>query len=162
SVTVTVNRSEKMQTIDGFGFFGAQTVWWESNVSKLYSDAWADQVINDLGITIWRHEYYPPATDGQIQDADWEKQQPVLQRLAQTAKANHVPLKFIFTVWSPPADLKCALDENNQPLSGVPHTRGTKKGGTLDPAKYASFGNWLAEGVDLYKELGIDVYAISP
>lgn len=150
TATIEIDRSQKFQLIDGFGFFGAQSTWW-SDPSELYSDAWADQVINDLGITIWRNEYYPPATPGQSQDADWNKQKPVVEGLAATARAAHVPLKFVFTVWSPPADLKCALDENNEPLSGTPNPNGTKKGGTLDPAKYTAFGNWLADGIQLYK-----------
>lgn len=162
SMSIAINRDEKFQSIDGFGFFGAQTVWWESKTSLLYSSEWASQVINDLGISIWRNEYYPPSTASQAQDADWEKQLPVVKGLAETAKHSNVPLKFIFTVWSPPADLKCALSEDNQPLSGNVHTPGTKKGGTLDPAKYTAFGNWLVDGIQLYKDAGVDVYAFSP
>lgn len=158
TITVTVDRTQTFQTIDGFGFFGAKTPWW-SDPSTLYSKDWADQVINDLGITIWRNEYYPPGDD---QDASWEKQRPVVEGLAAVAQASHVPLKFIFTVWSPPADLKCEVDENNQPLSGVPHPEGTKKGGTLDPAKYADFAHWLTDGIELYAQSGINLYAISP
>src|SRR6185295_6661825 len=52
---VTINKSARNQTIDGFGFFGAQNNWW-SGASSLWSDAWGDQVISDLGITIWRTE----------------------------------------------------------------------------------------------------------
>ena len=160
--TATIDRSTKYQTIDGFGFFGAKSVWWDGNSANLYSDDWATQVINDLGITIWRNELYPPATATVAQDADWAKQKPVVEGLAKIATANRVPLKFIFTVWSPPADLKCAVDVNGVALSGTPHPGGTKNGGTLDPAKYTQYGNWLADGILLYKNLGIDVYAISP
>lgn len=162
STLISIDPSQTYQTIDGFGFFGAKTVWWDSNTDNLYSDDWAELVINDLGITIWRNEYYPPSTAEQKQDADWEKQKPVVEGLAKTANANNVPLKFIFTVWSPPADLKCALDDDRNPISGTPHPEGTKHGGTLDPAYYTEFGNWLADGMQLYKELGIDVYAVSP
>lgn len=161
SSTVTIDRSEKYQTIDGFGFFGAKGVWWD-NASALYSDAWAEQVIKDMGITIWRTELYPPSTSAVQQDADWNKEKPVVEGLAKTATANRVPLKFIFTVWSPPADLKCALDANNNPLSGTPNPGGTKNGGTLDPAKYTEYGNWLADGIQLFKNSGVDVYALSP
>lgn len=161
TTNVAIDRTVKFQTIDGFGFFGAQDVWW-GNAANMYSDAWATQVIEDLGITIWRNEYYPPATPTQGQDADWTKQRPVVEGLARIAKQKNVPLKFIFTVWSPPASMKCALDANNEPLSGTPHPGGTKNGGTLDPAKYTEFGNWLADGIQLYKNLGVDIYAISP
>lgn len=159
--TATIDRSTKYQTIDGFGFFGAKGVWWD-NAGNLYNDAWATQVITDLGITIWRNELFPPGTATVPQDADWAKQKPVVEGLAKIATANRVPLKFIFTVWSPPADLKCAVDANGVALSGTPHPGGTKNGGTLDPAKYIQYGNYLADGIQMYKNSGIDVYAISP
>ena len=50
--SVTVNKAQRHQTIDGFGFFGAMSTWW-SSASSLRSDAWGDQVISDPGITIW-------------------------------------------------------------------------------------------------------------
>lgn len=159
--TVTIDPSVKFQNIDGFGFFGARGVWWE-NSANLYSDAWATQVLEDLGVTIWRNEYYPPATPTAAQDADWAKQKPVVEGLNRIAISKKIPLKFIFTVWSPPATLKCALDANDNPISGTPNPGGAKNGGTLDPAKYTEFGNWLADGIQLYKNSGIDVYAISP
>ncbi|MEP7109451.1 MAG: hypothetical protein ABI760_15770 [Ferruginibacter sp.] len=159
--TATIDRSQKYQTIDGFGFFGAKGVWWD-NAANLYTDAWATQVIQDLGITIWRTELFPPSTPTVTQDADWNKQKPTVEGLAKIAAANRVPLKFIFTVWSPPADIKCAIDADNNPLSGTPNTGGTKNGGSLDPAKYTEYGNWIADGIQLFKNSGIDVYAFSP
>lgn len=162
TVNATVDRSSKRQVIEGFGFFGPQTVWWETNTANLYSDAWARKVIDDLGITIWRNEYFPPATPTQNQDADWNKQKPVVEGLHKIASEYRVPLKFIFSIWSPPADLKCALDADNRPLSGTPHPQGTKHGGTLDPAKYAAFADWIKDGIQLYKNVGIDLYAFSP
>jgi O-glycosyl hydrolase len=165
STTVSIDRNTKFQNMDGFGFFGAQDVWWGA-ANNMYSDAWATQVIDDLGITIWRNEYYPPSTPTRSQDADWNKQKPVVEGLARIAQQKKVPLKFIFTVWSPPADMKVALDADNNPISGTPNAGGTlgdgNNAGTLDPAKYTQFGNWLADGIQLYKNSGVDVYAISP
>jgi glucuronoarabinoxylan endo-1,4-beta-xylanase len=160
NTTATIDREQKAQLIDGFGFFGAKSVWWD-NTSNLYSDAWANQVINDMGITVWRSELYPPSTLTVPQDADWNKQKPVAEGLSRIATANKVPLKFIFTIWSPPAEFKCALSTDNNPISGTPNPGGTKNGGTLDPKKYVEFGNWIADGIQLYKNSNIDVYAIS-
>jgi glucuronoarabinoxylan endo-1,4-beta-xylanase len=161
SSIINIDRSQKYQTIDGFGFFGAKDVWW-GNAANLYSDAWATQVINDLGITIWRTELNPPATATAPQDADWAKQKPTIEGLKKIADANRIPLKFIFTVWSPPADLKCAVDANDNAWPGTPNPGETKNGGTLNPDKYTAFGNWLADGIQLFKDAGIDVYAVSP
>jgi chitodextrinase/O-glycosyl hydrolase len=157
---ITINKGTQFQTIDGFGFFGAQDVWW-SNPSDLWSDSWGDQVISDLGITIWRNEYYPPSDNLHVQDADWNKQRPVVQGLKNKAAQYGVDLKFIFTVWSPPASMKVQVD-NNTRLIGTPHPFGTKAGGALDPTKYIAFANYLKTGIQLYKDLGINLYAFSP
>src|SRR5262245_49889476 len=94
---VTIDRTVRNQTIDGFGFFGAQNNWW-SSAASLWSDAWGDQVISDLGITIWRNEYFPPSDSLNQQDANWAKQRPVVQGLKRKADQYGVNLKFIFTV----------------------------------------------------------------
>ncbi|MDQ2657048.1 MAG: discoidin domain-containing protein, partial [Bacteroidota bacterium] len=157
---VTINKSTQYQTIDGFGFFGAMNTWW-SSPSTLWSSAWGDQVISDLGITIWRNEYYPPADQYSGQDADWNKQLPVVQGLKSKADQYGVDLKFVFTVWSPPSSMKVAVSNNTRQI-GTPHPYGTKQGGALDPTKYSQFSNWLIDGIELYDDIGIDLYALSP
>lgn len=160
---ITIDKSTTFQAIEGFGFFGARDVWWGSE-SDLWDQEWGEKVINDLGLTIWRNEYYPPATENASQDADWEKQRPVVEGLKSVADAHDVYLKFIFTVWSPPASMKwtCnfawAGDEN---ATRDPGDVSTKNGGTLSPEKYGEYAAWLEEGIGLYEELGIDLYAIS-
>lgn len=157
---VTIDKSVQHQTMDGFGFFGAMNNWWGSP-STLWSSAWGDQVISDLGITIWRNEYYPPADQYSGQDADWNKQKPVVEGLKAKADQYGVDLKFVFTVWSPPSSMKVKV-ENNTRLIGTPHPYGTKQGGALDPTKYNQFANWLIDGIELYEDSGIDLYALSP
>src|SRR5690606_36484186 len=103
-VTLALDKTVTYQTIDGFGFFGAHDVWWES-AGNMWNEDWGEKVIRDLGITIWRNEYFPPP-DNAVQDADWVKQKPVVDGLKAIADAHGVDLKFVFTVWSPPADLK--------------------------------------------------------
>ena len=162
-VGVTINKSTKYQTIDGFGFFGAQDVWW-GNSADMWNDAWGEKVISDLGISIWRNEYYPPSSPGDNQDCDWAKQKPVVHGLKAKADKYGVDLKFTFTVWSPPASLKWQSkftwpgDANATRNEG---TVTTKNGGTLNPNKYPDYADWLKEGVQLYKAEGIDLYALS-
>lgn len=167
SITLNIDTQTTHQTIDGFGFFGARSVWWDGNENNLYNDEWAEKIIKDLGITIWRNEYYPPETLNSSQDADWEKQRPVVEGIARAAENAGVDLKMIFTVWSPPEDMKVAISDeepwtDRERLVGTPHSEGTKDGGALDPTMYEEFGHWLANGIQLYEDLGIDVYAISP
>lgn len=162
-VGITLDKTVKYQTIDGFGFFGAYDVWWGS-ASNMWNDAWGEKVISDLGITIWRNEYFPPATATVGQDADWAKQKPVVEGLKAKADKYNVDLKFIFTVWSPPADLKWLSNFTWPGDANATRNAGavsTKNGGTLNPNKYTEYASWLKDGVQLYKDAGIDLYALS-
>ena len=160
---VTVDPSTQYQTIDGFGFFGAQDDWW-SDAANLWSDAWGTQVITDLGITIWRNEYYSEeGGDAANQDATWSKQLPVVQGLKRIADANRVPLKFVATVWTAPSGMKCTVDSVQAGTTPcTPNPDGLKNGGTLDPSQYGAYAQWLVRGVKQYQDAGVDLYAISP
>lgn len=157
---VAVDVSRTYQTIDGFGFFGPKIVWWgSSSTSAFYSTPWLNQVIDSLGITIWRNEYYSEESN---QDANWAKQLPAVQALHNKAVASGNPLKFIYSVWSPPSAMKV---ECTNGCWGAPTTTafsgGLKGGGCLATAQRTAFANWLAAGVQKYKDVGIDLYALS-
>ncbi len=164
NVAITLDYTVKYQTIDGFGFFGAKDVWWGS-AANMWDEDWGEKVIADLGVSVWRNEIYPPAIPGANQDADWNKQRPVVEGLKTVADRHQVPLKFIATVWSPPADMKWAAefswvgDENATRWEDPSVT--TKGGGTLNPNKYNEYAVWLNGHLQLYKDLGIDLYALS-
>ena len=161
---IQIDATKKYQTIDGFGFFGAQDVWW-GNAANIWSDAWGDKVISDLGITIWRNEIAPPAIPGASQDADWAKQLPVVRGLKAKAAQHGVPLKFVATVWSPPADLKWASTftwvGDDKAKRWEDPAASTKNGGTLNPNKYGEFADYLKKHIKLFKDEGIDLYGLS-
>jgi O-glycosyl hydrolase len=156
AASVRVDRAVRHQTIEGFGFFGARDVWW-SPAEQLVDPAWARVVIDDLGVSMWRNEYYP---SGAGQDADWLKQRPVALALRDQAALSGVPLKTILTVWSAPAHLKCESDRDAV-HEGKPHRGGTKGGGAVCPSRRGEFADWLIDGLRLYANSGIDVYALS-
>lgn len=163
SVAIAVDKAVKYQTIQGFGFFGGHDVWW-ANATDVWNQAWGEKVITDLGITMWRNEIFPPATATVPQDADWTKQKPVVEGLKAIADRNNVNLKFLATVWSPPADLKWV--SNFTWAGDLNATRGpgdvsTKNGGTLNPNKYPEYADWLKANIQLYKNSGVDLYALS-
>jgi O-glycosyl hydrolase len=135
------------QKIDGFGAFGLRDVNWV-DATEWWTDEWGEMVINDLGLTITRNEWYPPKIEGEVQDTTWEIQKPYIQKLHAMAKKYNKPLKQVVAIWSPPAHMK----ENQS----------AKWGGKLLPECYDDFGYWLVECLDAYKEAGIDVYALSP
>jgi O-glycosyl hydrolase len=110
SVDVAIDRNHTHQTIDGFGFFGPMLYWWSSaNPLAFWNQAWLDLVIDSLGITIWRNEYYSEESN---QDANWAKQKPFLQALKAKADASGVPMKYFYSVWSPPSSMKCACSSS--------------------------------------------------
>jgi O-glycosyl hydrolase len=150
AVPVSFDVNTEYQTIEGFGGFGARDVWW--NNANLYTDAWAEMLIGDMGMTMWRNELYPhdPVNKRNLddQDADWPKQKPVVEGLVRTAKKLGVDLKIILTVWSAPP----AFKDNGS----------TKGGGYVTSGHYKEFADWLISGLDLYhNEIGHDVYALS-
>ena len=69
AATVTVDFATQHQTIEGFGFFGPANVWWSSG--PFYSETWGTTILEDLGITMWRNEYF---SEEGGQDANWAKQ----------------------------------------------------------------------------------------
>jgi len=162
-VTITIDKTVKYQTIEGFGFFGAADVWWASPTA-MWNDAWGEKVISDLGITMWRNEIIPPSTPTVVQDGDWNKQMPVVQGLKAKAEKYGVNLKFIASVWSPPADLKWACnfswagDENATRNPGIVSTQ---NGGTLNPNMYTEYADWLNTNIQDYKNAGVDLYGLS-
>ena len=164
SVNIQLDFDLRYQSMDGFGFFGAKDAWWR-NPADMWDSSWGERVIADLGITIWRNEIYPPAIPGAAQDADWNKQRAVVAGLKAKADQHGVPLKFIATVWSPPADLKWASRfswaEDEQATRWEDAAVTTKNGGTLNPNKYDEYATYLNHHIRLYKELGIDLYALS-
>lgn len=172
AIDITINKNVKHQTIDGFGFFGPMRTWWSSSDPNFFStDAWLDLVISDLGITIWRNEWFPPEESwDQGQDANWDVQKVMVKKLQAKADFYKVDLKQIVTIWTPPAAYKwwCSFawagDENAERGPGgadVNNTWSTKNGGTLNPGKYDDYANYLKTCLAAYKAQGINLYALS-
>jgi glucuronoarabinoxylan endo-1,4-beta-xylanase len=173
-VTITIDEATTHQVMDGFGFFGARDVWWgASDAAHFYSDDWLEKIIADLGISIWRNEAYPhnPPHEQttENQDANWEKQKPMVQALKAEADEHGVDLKVILTAWSPPGEFKWEIYEmawaGDDAATRGPSDDGDywseKNGGTLNPDKYAAYAAWWSDVIQMYKDAGVEVYAIS-
>jgi glucuronoarabinoxylan endo-1,4-beta-xylanase len=158
---ISVDRATKYQTIEGFGFYGAMDNWW-GEPADLENDAWATQVLGDLGITIWRNEYLPPSDALAEQDADWAKQRPVVQTLKRVADANHVPFRVLLSIWSPPSAMKCLSTDasGDLPIEGTA-PQSTKGGNTLCRGSRDAFAAWLIAGLQMYRDVGVEVYGLS-
>lgn len=103
AATVTIDGAKEYQTIDGFGAHGALNVWWGGG--PFYNDQFLEDILVDLGMTIFRNEYYP--TDGMGYDASqWQKQLPYLRAVKQKADSKGIDVRFFATLWSPPGGMK--------------------------------------------------------
>ena len=142
---IKLDSSVEHQTIEGFGAFGGMVEMWERE-KPYHNPTFLYRVLNELGLTITRNEIYPPPC-GELQDSNWNKQKPFLQAYQEAAQEYKTPLKFIASIWSPPAYMKS--------------NGSTKKGGSLLPNKYEEFGYYLLDAVDKYHEAGIPLYALS-
>ena len=96
SADVTIDRTTKYQSIEGFGFFGAADAWW--NQATVFNATWSQMVIDDL-----------VSPCGETKDAQWNVQKPVVQSLYAAANASKVSLKTVLTVWLLSADYKPIL-----------------------------------------------------
>jgi len=157
--TVTINPNVTHQTMEGFGFFGAMNVWWTlpaDDPASFYNDEWVDKVLLDLGITMWRNEPFPfinPRSNdlsdvlySQTQATNWPMQQHVVRALNNRATELNIPFRIILAAWTPPPQWK-----DNQDVWG----------GTLLPQYYEAYAHWWVEVLEMYREVGAEVYAIS-
>jgi O-glycosyl hydrolase len=65
-------------------------------------------------------------------------------------------LTIIASIWTPPGHMKIGPYYNGGCVDGA-----NMCGGTLDPAKYTEFGNWVNEKLDRYKNAGIPIHGLS-
>jgi len=143
--TIKICDKTEYQVIEGFGAFGGLVANWEG--PPYYNEEFLDLILNDLGLNVSRNEYYPPSTKKETQDSSWEKQESFLKALKAASLKNGKEVKFIVSLWSPPAHMKT--------------NKSTKNGGNLLPKFYDKFAEYLLEIPERYKNIGIDLYALS-
>jgi len=172
------------QVIEGFGFFGSRGVWWDSRPFAptrelpLYAGGqpitdmeWIDFILLDMGITMWRNEIYPflpvyslNATN--TQDSNWAEQRIFVKALNDRAIELGIDLRIILTVWSPPGEWKYnqhtrALGPHQSPPP-PPDGVSMSQWNRLMPDHYVDFAYWLVSALEMYRDIGVEVYAISP
>jgi O-glycosyl hydrolase len=103
-------------------------------------------LITDMGMNVHRL-HLDPVDDFHVAEA---------QKSAAVAAANGKKIYHIASLWSPPGDMKIGpyYTESNC-VSGA-----NMCGGTLNPAKYAAFADWLCGRLDRFKNAGVPLYAI--
>jgi len=151
AATVTIDTTRTYQTIDGFGaaqpkgtpgVFAAYLHGWpEPERTQILDLAFSD--LKGIGLTILRTDI-----DVGLEPArgHWSYDDPDQVWVMQQAAARG-PVKLFASVFSPPAWMK---------------TNGSTVGGSLSPAHYRDFANYLAHfSADYAAANGVKIYAVS-
>lgn len=173
AATVTLDGTREYQTIDGFGAHGAMDVWWSDG--PFYSDQFLDWILDDLGMTIFRNEYYPDETKEAMGygAGQWQKQLPFLKAVKGAADRKGIEVKFMATLWSPPGGMKYNQITKGKDAMWNRVSNGLgpyndfqnpdyheEKGGK--PNMYPKLVEYCIEAVERYKrDAGIDLYCFS-
>jgi O-glycosyl hydrolase len=165
---ITVDASTKYQTMEGFGGFGAQDVYWSSG--PFTSADFVNSLINDLGLTILRDNI--PTNFEDVND-DGDPHSTNLANFHYGSFADHIQYlkdmkaaglqKLIISCWSAPAWMKTNNNVNG-PKADAPayNPNPTSADNQLRTDMYDEFAERCIAYIKIIKkETGIDVYAIS-
>jgi glucuronoarabinoxylan endo-1,4-beta-xylanase len=175
--TVVVDDSKTFQTIDSFGGFGAQNVYWSNG--PFTSPRFVNDVVNDLGCTMLRDEL-PPGFEPQNDNNDPNNIDLTKFNLTEQVPGEHQPLrvrfdywkalrdagmrKFIVTVWSPPAWMKWNKRLNNgttnQNFAPAYNRNPDANSNQLKTEYYEEYAEFCAAFCKVFEqELGFPLYA---
>lgn len=175
---VIIDPSQKFQTMEGFGGFGAKDVYWSNG--PFTSAAFVDALINDLGVTILRDniptnfEITNDNNDPNVTDLSKfninnntaghdGKLADHLQYLKDMKAAGLQ--KLIVSIWSPAPWMKYNNNVSNGTTQNSAPAYTTSPGANTNQLKtdmYQEFAEMCVAYIKIIKqETGIDVYALS-
>ena len=167
-VHISIDASRKYQTMQGFGGFGAQDVYWSSG--PFTSASFVNDVINDLGLTILRDNI--PTNFEDVND-DSDPHSTNLSNFHYGSFTDHIQYlkdmkaaglhKLIISCWSPPAWMKTNNNVNGDKADAPTYNPNpTAQDNQLRTDMYDEFAERCVAYIKIIKqETGIDVYAIS-
>lgn len=139
TATVIVDQSKRYQQIDGFGAMGGMNPYW-SKSKPLYNDEWLNRIIDTIGMTMIRTEFYPMPEQKELID----RQIPWFKALTEKARSSNVPIKYIAAVWTPAEAYK------DEPRS-------------LDMSKVDGFAKYLVDYCTYFKtQTGTELFSLCP
>jgi len=162
AVDVSIDLNTEYQTVDGFGGYGARYPFWTVDVrdtARLWTPAWCDSLINDLGLTIIRGELPSWEFEATNDNADpfvtaWDNfnitgDDQVLKQMRYLKAMTDAGVdKILVCVWSPPGWMK----DNGSHIGG----------GHLLSSMLDEFAEMCYAYVTLLHErFGVNVYALS-
>jgi glucuronoarabinoxylan endo-1,4-beta-xylanase len=167
-VNISFDASKKYQTMQGFGGFGAQDVYWSNG--PFTSSSFVNDVINDLGLTILRDNI--PTNFEDVND-DNDPNTTNLANFHYGSFTDHIQYlkdmkaaglqKLIISCWSPPAWMKTNNNVNGLKADAPTYNPNpTAQDNQLRTDMYDEFAERCVAYIKIVKqETGIDVYAIS-
>ena len=167
-VTVSLDRGERYQTVEGYGAASAFVKPWmvydgpfpeEVDMEEV---GFYDTIISELGMTMFRIagqgniEQTPGVTDN---PGYWSGTYPHIRGFKAAAERQNEPLRFISTSWSPPAWMKV----NGEVTCGsAGHPNCVTTDCRLKPDMGPHLADYLVRYVRLLKDSAdIDLYALS-
>ena len=166
---VQVDASQKFQTMEGFGGFGAKDVYWSSG--PFTSPDFVNGLINDLGLTILR-DNVPTDFESVNDNSD-----PFVTDLSKfdlnTSIKDHFQYlkdmkaaglnKLIVSIWSAPAWMKTNNNVNGVAADAPAYNPNpTAQNNQLRTDMYNEFAERCVAYIKIIKQqTGIDIYAIS-
>jgi glucuronoarabinoxylan endo-1,4-beta-xylanase len=169
AIEVQINASQKFQTIEGFGGFGAKDVYWSSG--PFTSAGFVSTLIDDLGLTILR-DNMPTDFEAVNDNSD-----PFVTDLSKfdlnTSVKDHFQYlkdmkaaglkKLIVSIWSAPAWMKTNNNVNGVAADAPAYNPNpSAQNNQLRTNMYNEFAERCAAYIKIIKQqTGIDIYAIS-
>lgn len=165
---IKVDASVTHQTMEGFGGFGAQDVYWSS--SPFTSTRFVNDLINDLGLTILRDNI--PTNFEDVND-DNDPYTTNLANFHYGSFTDHIQYlkdmkdaglqKLIISCWSPTAWMKTNNNVNGEKADAPSYNQNpTSADNQLRTDMYEEFAERCVAYIKIIKqETGLDVYAIS-
>ncbi len=175
---VTIDDAKKYQTIEGFGGFGAQNVYWSNG--PFTSERFVNDLVTDMGATIVREDI-PTNFEIENDNADPNVTDLSKYNLDKSSDGHHTPFnrrlphlkalyaagvrKFIVSVWSPAPWMKW----NNRLDNGTPNNSApgynrnpNASSNQLKVENYEEFAEMCVAYCRIFKrDVGVDVFALS-
>jgi len=172
---VAVDFSKTHQTIEGFG---SCLVSWVRDMQQVYRTEKFQRIYADqIGCSMLRINLWGPVCPKPVEDPDKidyrdfdmsvnNGRAQIFIDFGQGIRKVNPDMRFIGTVWSPPAWMKgnkSIVDKKSGAIQATGYKRGKRVfTNRLAEKYYPHFVAWLVEMVKLHKAAGVPLYAVSP
>jgi O-glycosyl hydrolase len=172
---VTIDFGSKHQRIEGFG---SCLVSWVGEMQKVYRTERFQRIYaGDMGCSMLRINLWGPVCPEPVKDPDKIDYRDfdmsvnggraqIFIDFGQGIKKVNPDMRFIGTVWSPPAWMKVNKSIVDKKSGAIQATGYKRRGRTFTNRVareyYPHFVAWLVEMVKLHKAAGVPLYAVSP